>query len=275
MKISIVTPSYNQLSYLRLCVASVADQEGVDFEHIVQDAGSNAELQQWAAVQSGVRIFIEKDAGMYDAINRGWRRATGEICAHLNCDEQYLPGTLRKVADFFQAHPETEMLFGDVILVDENGMPLSYRRSIMPTKIHLRLAHLNAPSSATFFRRELLDRGFYFDPQWKVIGDAVRMEALLKVRVKIAMLREPLAVFALTGENLSDTPLARAEKERLKGRDSAWKSFTKMFAIGTHRLRKFFAGAYKWRTVRILIYTSNSPSKRREFVSRVGFSWPG
>jgi glycosyl transferase family 2 len=275
VKISIVTPSYNQLAYLRLCVASVADQQGIDVEHIVQDAGSKTELQQWAAAETSVRVFIEKDAGMYDAINRGWRRATGEICAHLNCDEQYLAGTLRSVADFFQAHPETEVLFGDVILVSENGTPLSYRRSILPMKTHLRLGHLNAPTCATFFRRSLLERGLYFDPQWKVIGDAVRMETLLKEKIRMAVLHQPLAVFALTGENLSDSALAETEKKRWKGPDSPWKSVAKVFAVGAHRLRKFFAGAYKWRTVRISIYTLGSPSKRREFVSKVGFSWPG
>ena len=42
--------------------------------------------------------FIEKDGGMYDAVNRGYRRAQGDILAYLNCDEQYLPGALKTVA---------------------------------------------------------------------------------------------------------------------------------------------------------------------------------
>jgi glycosyltransferase involved in cell wall biosynthesis len=274
MKISIVTPSYNQLAYLKLCVASVTDQESVEVDHIVQDAGSGDELKEWVRAQSTVRLFVEKDEGMYDAINRGWQRATGEICGHLNCDEQYLPGTLAKVAHFFAAHPEVEVLFGDVVLIDEHGTPLAYRRSILPSKMHLRLAHLNAPTCATFFRRELLDRGFYFDSQWKVIGDAVRMETLLNAKVKMALLPEPLAVFALTGENLSDTPMAKAEKQRLQGVDSAWKSFLKIFAIGTHRLRKFLAGAYRSRIVSVSIYTTDSPDKRRQFTRSVGSFWP-
>jgi glycosyltransferase involved in cell wall biosynthesis len=274
VKISIVTPSYNQPAYLKLCVASVADQQGIEVEHIIQDAGSNAELQQWLLEQTSAQVFIEKDAGMYDAINRGWRRATGEICGHLNCDEQYLPGALAKVAHFFAAHPDAEVLFGDVVLIDEQGTPLAYRRSILPTKIHLRLAHLNAPTCATFFRRELLDRGFYFDPHWKVIGDAVRMEALLAAKVRMSLLPEPLAVFALTGENLSDTPLAKTEKQRLKGTESASKTLTKVFAIGTHRLRKIFAGAYRSRNVSVSIYTMDSPKKRREFTRMVGSFWP-
>ncbi len=50
-------------------------------------------------------IYSEKDAGMYDAINKGLRKATGDICAYLNCDEQYLPEILRWVVDYFSVSP--------------------------------------------------------------------------------------------------------------------------------------------------------------------------
>ena len=53
---------------------------------------------------------------MYDAINRGFAKASGDILAWLNCDEQYLPGALAKVADHFARHPRTDILFGDIIL---------------------------------------------------------------------------------------------------------------------------------------------------------------
>jgi glycosyltransferase involved in cell wall biosynthesis len=89
----------------------VADQ-GVDVEHIVQDGGSDDGTREWAAADSRIKFFMEKDAGMYDAINRGWRRATGEILSYLNCDEQYLPGALARAGHFFSAHPEVDMVFG-------------------------------------------------------------------------------------------------------------------------------------------------------------------
>ena len=58
---------------------------------------------------------------MYDALNRGLRRARGEICAHLNCDEQYLPGTLNRVAAIFEAQPEIDIVFGDALVVVRHG----------------------------------------------------------------------------------------------------------------------------------------------------------
>src|ERR1700731_1356139 len=110
--ISIITPSFRASKWLKLCIASVADQKGVAFEHIVQDSCSDDGTQQWLSNDPRVTAFIEKDNGMYDAINRGLRRASGEICAYLNCDEQYLPGTLAKVAKFFDTHPKLDVLFG-------------------------------------------------------------------------------------------------------------------------------------------------------------------
>src|SRR5271155_3382250 len=104
MRFSVVTPSFRQSQWLKLCVASVADQ-GVEVEHIVQDACSDDGTLDWLLTDPRVKAFSEKDAGMYDAVNRGLRRASGQILSYLNCDEQYLPGALQAVGDYFERHP--------------------------------------------------------------------------------------------------------------------------------------------------------------------------
>jgi len=98
VQFSIVTPSFRNSTWLKLCIASVADQQGVELEHIVQDSCSDDGTQDWLPRDPRVKAFIEKDAGMYDAVNRGFRRAAGDILAYLNCDEQYLPGGLATIA---------------------------------------------------------------------------------------------------------------------------------------------------------------------------------
>ena len=75
MKFSIVTPSFRNSEWLRLCIASVADQAGLAHEHLVQDAGSDDGTLDWLPQEPRVTAYVEKDQGMYDAVNRGYRRA--------------------------------------------------------------------------------------------------------------------------------------------------------------------------------------------------------
>src|SRR6185369_3175625 len=127
---SIVTPSFRNSRWLNLCIASVADQEGVRSEHIVQDSCSDDGTLDWLPGDQRVKAFVEKDGGMYDAVNRGYRRAQGDILAYLNCDEQYLPGALKAVHDFFAQHPHIEVALAGSIIVDGNGSYLCHRHSL-------------------------------------------------------------------------------------------------------------------------------------------------
>jgi glycosyltransferase involved in cell wall biosynthesis len=272
--ISIVTPSFRQLDWLRLAMASVADQEGVEVEHIIQDGGSEPKALASIVTSPIAHLFSEPDAGMYDAINRGLRRARGDICGYLNCDEQYLPGALCDVADYFTSHLEIDVVFGDAILVNANGIPLSYRRVTLPTLAHLRLADLNTLTCSTFFRRRVLDAGHFFPSRLKIAGDQSWVFELLKSGIKMGVMRKPVSVFAFTGSNLSHT--AGALDERL-----AWLSpeerpgrWLKPIVVLRHRIRKLLAGAYRRRDVTVEIYTKGQLEHRRKISARVGFRWP-
>ncbi len=100
MQLSVGTPSFPSSRWLRPGVASVADQ-GLPMAHIVQHAGSDDGTLDWLLPDRRVQTFVEKDVVQYDAINCGRRRATGDIFAYLNCDEQYLSGMLAAVVEFF------------------------------------------------------------------------------------------------------------------------------------------------------------------------------
>lgn len=277
-EISIITPSYKQLRWLRLCAASVADQAGVDAEHIIQDAGSGPELGAWAAgwmaAHARARVFEEKDNGMYDAINRGFRRAGGEVLAWLNCDEQYLPGALAKVCAFFREHPGTDVVFGDALLAGENGELLSYRRTVLPGLLHLRLSHLNTLSCATFVRRSVIERGFLLDDQWKTIADGVWVGEMLKARLPMAVIPEPLAAFTVLEGNLGQTELARDERLRYRKATAGPLAWLEKPVVAWHRVRKLSAGAYKKRDVSTELYTQDSPGKRKRVEAKgLSFHW--
>ena len=264
-KFSIITPSFRQPEWLRLCAASIADQEGVQVEHIVQDAGTGAELETWAATQPGLRLFVEKDSGMYDAVNRGLRRATGDILAYLNCDEQYLPGTLARVADFFAAHPEVDVVFGNVIVVDEAGEYLCSREVLPPRLYHTWVCTLGVFTAATFFRRKIIDEhAIFFPDDWRVIGDALWVLALIRQKIPMAVLGEFTTAFTETGVNLGLDSSARTELLRLIRTAPVWVQKLRPLWVAHYRLRRLLRGLYWARKMDYAIYRRTGPLRREK-----------
>ena len=265
MKFSIITPSFRSSKWLKLCIASVADQQGVEVEHIVQDSCSDDGTQDWLPHDKRVRAFVEKDSGMYDAINRGYRRAQGDILAHLNCDEQYLPGALQAVGEFFKEHPEIEVMLAGTIVVDGDGKYICHRHSMMP---HPQGVHCRFPilTSSIFIRRGVIhDRGIFFDTHWHAIGDFHWILALMKNRVPMAVCKSFTSVFADTGENMGLKPNALRESAEIKAMTPPWMRMLKPVWVTHHRLRRLAAGHFFVRPTSYSIYTLQSPKQRVPF----------
>ncbi|MBE0545015.1 MAG: glycosyltransferase [Verrucomicrobia bacterium] len=262
MRFSIITPSHRNSEWLRLCVASVADQ-GVDLEHIVQDAQSDDGTLDWLLQDRRVRAFVEPDRGMYDAINRGLRRATGDILAYLNCDEQYLPGALAAVGEFFSRHPEVEVLFADFVVVEARGEYLFHRKVQVPLQHHLWVSHLPAFSCGMFFRRQLIhEAGLYFDANLRIVGDGDWVLRLLKRDTRMAVLRRFTSVFTLRETNLGLGGQAREEARALNATAPAWARALKPLLILQHRLRRLASGLYLQRPFAFELYTLQSSGQR-------------
>ena len=271
MKFTVVTPSFRQHDWLRRCVASVADQSGVDFEHIVQDGGCSPEahvaLEAWGRQFPRLRLHVEKDAGMYDAVNRGFRRGTGDICSYLNCDEQYLPGTLARVRDYFAAHPETDILFGDTIVVGEDGRYLCDRKALTPQKPHSMVSQtLSFLTCGLFFRRCVLDRdGLYFNHQLRDLGDVDWALRVVEKKLRMDLLRQFVAVFAETGHNMNYRPNARREAREMFQAAPAWARTFRLMIVAHFRLRRLLRGGYTQSPYDYQIYTPTNLSQRKTF----------
>ena len=268
---SIVTPSYKQLGWLKLCAASVADQKGVQLEHLVQDGGSGSEAECWAEARSvtwpGLRFATGNDAGMYDAINRGLARAGGEFCAYLNCDEQYLPGALRRVQECFELNPEIDVLFGDAHVVNASGRYVCTRKALLPQRMHTLVSgNLAILSCATFFRKKMLDsHRLYFDSRWRDVGDVLWILSLLRRGVRMGLCGFATSTFTDTGENMNLGPNATAEKKRVFEMAPDWAKLCASLVVAHFRLRRLISGHYKRAPVAYEIYTLESPEKRVRF----------
>jgi len=254
MKFTIITPSFNQLPYLKRCLASVRDQtvpvgekksenifdksngssDGLHVHHHIQDGGSTDGtvefLQEYVTRQPSAADYqltfaSEADGGMYDALNKGieltfysvssngnaipniqypiTNNSRDSVIAWLNCDEQYLPGTLGKVARHFAEQSGAGMVYGDALMVDPEGRLLTYRKNPPLRRAYVLADHLYTPSAAMFFRSRIFASGMRFDTAWKAVGDCDFVIRALNAGFRPAQMKAYLAACTMTGENLS------------------------------------------------------------------------
>lgn len=122
-RISIVTPSFNQGQFIERTICSVLDQGYPNLEYIIIDGGSrDGTVETIRKYEKHLAYWVsEEDRGQTHAINTGMARATGEIRAYLNSDDEYLPNALLSVADAVKSHPDTDLFYGGCSFIDEHG----------------------------------------------------------------------------------------------------------------------------------------------------------
>ena len=122
MKVSIVTISYNQGSFLEETISSVINQDYADIEYIVVDPGStdgSREIIDRYRDQID-KIIFEPDNGPADGLNKGFSQSTGDICCFLNADDIFLPGAIKEAIAFFRKHPECDVVSGHSLIIDSD-----------------------------------------------------------------------------------------------------------------------------------------------------------
>lgn len=271
---SVVTPVRKGMPQLRRCVGSIRAQSEVTVEHVVQDACSTDGTPEWLAGQPGVDVVSERDDGMYDAINRGWRRSKGDVLSWLNADEQYLPGTLAAVADVFRSHPEVEIVFGDALIVDPTGALIAARREIPLRRAYVAGTFLYALSCATFFRRSLFDAGeLVFNPERRIAGDAELVLSLLRSGHRSHHVARYLSLFTIDGRNLSLSRDARAECLEVRGRGAG--RVPALLASSARRAEKVVRGCYARQPVSYVWAEDERPTYREFSYDRAPtrFEW--
>ena len=173
MKISIVTVSYNQAEFLERTIRSVAEQDFRDVEYIVVDPGSTDGsrdiIQRYRSRIT--EVVLEPDSGSADGLNKGFARASGKILGFLNSDDVLLGGALGRVAAFFTAHPDVDVVSGHAAIIDARDHKLRncYSERFSLTRYAYGNAIMMQPS--TFFRAEVFRRCGGFNPENMVAWD--------------------------------------------------------------------------------------------------------
>lgn len=177
-KISIITPSLNQGSFIQETIESVLAQNYPNLEYLIMDGGSTDNTLDVLALYSGRLHWVsEKDDGQTHAINKGLSRSSGDIVTYLNADDLLLPGALHTVAHIFMTVPHVVWTTGKCRIIDEANREI---RSLITAyknfwlHIHSRPAllvmdYISQP--ATFWRADLLTRLGFLDENLHYVMD--------------------------------------------------------------------------------------------------------
>ena len=170
--VSIITPSFNQASYLEQTILSVLGQDYPHIEYFVVDgASTDNSVDIIRKYESKLAWWVsEKDKGQADAINKGFAHATGEVIAWLNSDDYYLAGTISTVVKIFEEHPEVVLAYGNMLSVDENGKTfntLNYKQLTLEDLLCFQI--IGQP--AVFMRRSALQKVGGLDPAFHFMLD--------------------------------------------------------------------------------------------------------
>jgi glycosyltransferase involved in cell wall biosynthesis len=195
--VSIVTPTFGRAELLRHTMASVRGQFYRNIEHIVVDGGSTDGTVDLLRASEGtypLRWVSEPDEGMYQAVNKGLRMASGDILAYLNSDDLYLPWTVEAVVDAFRRRADAGFVYGDVLVVDDADGRADIAFQLPFDLDHVRrVGFLGQP--AVFWRREAYEAVGPFDERLRYVADcdywmrAGRTQRFVKVDEVLAVER--------------------------------------------------------------------------------------
>jgi glycosyltransferase involved in cell wall biosynthesis len=201
VKISIITPSFNQGKFIEDAILSVLEQNYPDVEHIVVDNCSSDNTQDVIKKYPHIKWLSEPDKGQSDALNKGFRMATGNVIGWLNCDDFYLPGTFKIVSDEL-INPEISGVYSDLKFCDVDKNIIQHYTSNRPSKF-LSLFHTYISSEAFFFKREIIDSEIRVENSMHYCMDQEFIASILYRNYKLKYVKNCFAVFRWQGENKS------------------------------------------------------------------------
>ncbi len=182
-KISIITVSFNSEKTIKDTIESVLNQKYENIEYIIVDGASKDNtLNIISNYENKIsKLISEKDAGIYDAINKGIRLSTGKIIGILNSDDIFYDEmVLKKINDHFNENPFCEAIIGDVQFINSKGN-LVRRYSSKKWNVNKFKWGFMPPHPSFYCKKELYDKFGYYSTKFKIASDFELLIRFLKV----------------------------------------------------------------------------------------------
>jgi glycosyltransferase involved in cell wall biosynthesis len=249
-KVSIITAAYNSAGTISDTLESIDSQTYLPFEHLIIDGGSDDSTLAVAGAHARPyrSVWSEPDNGIYDAMNKGLLRCTGDIIGLLNSDDLYARSTvIRRVVELFDSNPAIDAIYGDLCYVSANNIKKTvrywrssdYRSGLFESSW--------VPPHPTFFaRRRVYEQYQGFNLSYRLAADWELLFRFIEVhRIKTVHIPEVLVHMRLGGAtNQSWRNVLKQNQEILKAAHSHGVPFSRMrFLIGKLQSRtiQYFA----------------------------------
>jgi glycosyltransferase involved in cell wall biosynthesis len=229
IRISIVTPLLNQGRYITEAVESVRQKAYPAVEHLVMDGGSSDSTVEMLRGLNGngewkhIYWRSEPDSGQSDALNQGFKRASGDIVGWLNADDRYRVGCFDHVIKAFEENPAVDVFYGDYALINDCGKLVEVRREIEFNQFILLHHHvLYIATTTTFFRRRIFEEGNWLRPDLHYAMDYEFFLRLAAAGYCIQRIPQVLADFRIHPDSKS----CRMKKIQLLEKERIMRSFS-------------------------------------------------
>jgi glycosyltransferase involved in cell wall biosynthesis len=203
MKFSIITVCYNSEKTIFDTIHSVNNQTYPNIEHIFVDGGSSDKTLEIINSNSKVDkiVISEKDKGLYDAMNKGIKLATGDVIGLINSDDLFCDSdALLKVVELFEKNKNLDSVYADLFYVSEKNTNKIIRKWVTGPQKEFKFGW--HPAHPTFYiKKNIYDRFGLFDLSFRLAADfEIMLRLLEKHKIKTIYLKEPLVKMRLGGE---------------------------------------------------------------------------
>jgi glycosyltransferase involved in cell wall biosynthesis len=273
-KISLVTPVFNSARYIEQTIRSVLSQNYPNLEYFIIDGGStDGSVDIIRKYESQISGWLsEPDKGMYDAINKGFSRTTGEVMGWISATDMFQVGGLRVVGSVFRDLPDVEWITGRRAFFSDDGATIRIDPLMRWSRLRFLLGASNRhiQQESTFWRRSLWEKaGGYVDASSRIASDFelwirfFRHARLHSVDTIIGGFREHPDSGCLSDLPAFNNRCDLLADDELSGSLGVW----------PRRLREFSAGALRVPKLRFFWYNARKPILGA-FYNTPGLDWP-